>query len=515
MKTFRDKLLFLMDISNTNNLTLAKAIDVDPSMISLIRTGRRGMPRNKEHIRKMADFFALHIGSSWQMQQLAEALDFPDLNSFYQTLNMSELIFNWLCDTAEYTNSLTNFNQRLDTILSNENMANNPILSSSINSQSHKTNPSEIYLGNAGKAKALCDFYEYATSLDTPSTLYMTCDENPEWYNYDIPVVQKLNEYRSKLMAKGWHICHILPPVSSPDFYALLGRWIPCYLTGNVDVYYYPRVRDFSFRQTLFVIPDKILMYSTSIWNSSVTHITHVIYDSNIISPYLQTFKDFLSFCKPAFRTHLDADSIMKCFENFIGNKLLTTNHLQKNRSLSVESMPIKQLSNFIKLDDDLKPLMYNFLQNNDIPASEKYSRYISTDICPLATATQVKDGKVPLLFPGLDSDKTVYYTPEMYVIHLKNILNLLNNYDNYHFIPIPFNENDEDTYTVKENEAALLIRTVKPVALFEFVQFELINALNEHINKIIENTGYANYDLASRRKIISKIRHLINDLES
>ena len=46
--TFNDKFKFLMDITNTNNTTLAGAVGIDNSAVSLYRSGKRKCPRNKE-----------------------------------------------------------------------------------------------------------------------------------------------------------------------------------------------------------------------------------------------------------------------------------------------------------------------------------------------------------------------------------------------------------------------------------------------------------------------------------
>lgn len=55
---FSNKLNFLMNITNTSNKELAEGISVDRSLISLLRSGKRKTPRNHDHIRHMASFFA-------------------------------------------------------------------------------------------------------------------------------------------------------------------------------------------------------------------------------------------------------------------------------------------------------------------------------------------------------------------------------------------------------------------------------------------------------------------------
>ena len=64
--TFNDKFKFLMDITNTNNTTLATAINIDNSAVSLYRNGKRKCPRNKDVIRRMADYFAGSIKLNYQ-----------------------------------------------------------------------------------------------------------------------------------------------------------------------------------------------------------------------------------------------------------------------------------------------------------------------------------------------------------------------------------------------------------------------------------------------------------------
>jgi transcriptional regulator with XRE-family HTH domain len=71
--TFNDKFKFLMDITNTNNTTLAGAVGIDNSAVSLYRSGKRKCPRNKEILRRMSDYFAASIKLSYQRKALALA----------------------------------------------------------------------------------------------------------------------------------------------------------------------------------------------------------------------------------------------------------------------------------------------------------------------------------------------------------------------------------------------------------------------------------------------------------
>ncbi len=66
-----EKLSFLMNLTNTKNRTLAQEIHVDPSLISRLRTGKRGEPRNPSHTKAMSKFLPDNVrqntsGRRWQ-----------------------------------------------------------------------------------------------------------------------------------------------------------------------------------------------------------------------------------------------------------------------------------------------------------------------------------------------------------------------------------------------------------------------------------------------------------------
>ena len=77
---FSNKLNFLMNITNTSNKELAEGISVDRSLISLLRSGKRKTPRNHDHIRNMASFFARRCSADFQFHALAEMLEKPELS---------------------------------------------------------------------------------------------------------------------------------------------------------------------------------------------------------------------------------------------------------------------------------------------------------------------------------------------------------------------------------------------------------------------------------------------------
>ena len=71
---FYEKLIFLQNLTQVTNRMLAHEIQVDPSQISRLRTGARGIPRNRDLIKAMSSYFAKRCNTEYQRQALSGML---------------------------------------------------------------------------------------------------------------------------------------------------------------------------------------------------------------------------------------------------------------------------------------------------------------------------------------------------------------------------------------------------------------------------------------------------------
>lgn len=92
---FNDKLIFLMNITQTTNKELANNISVDPSLISLLRSGKRKQPQNINHIKNMAHFFSKKCNADYQRNALAEMLSQSSICSTMPTEVLEKRLANW------------------------------------------------------------------------------------------------------------------------------------------------------------------------------------------------------------------------------------------------------------------------------------------------------------------------------------------------------------------------------------------------------------------------------------
>lgn len=93
---FYEKLVFIMNLTQTSNRKLAQALRVDPSIISRLRTGKRGIPRNSELLRSMALFFSERCNTDYQRRALSEMVGVKRIITARRDY-LSEFLFQWLC----------------------------------------------------------------------------------------------------------------------------------------------------------------------------------------------------------------------------------------------------------------------------------------------------------------------------------------------------------------------------------------------------------------------------------
>ena len=96
MMPFAEKLSFLMHITETSNKELAAELSVDPSLISLMRTGKRKLSKNPAQVRKMAVFFARRSPAAFQRQALSEMLEQASISPSMPTEALAASLESWL-----------------------------------------------------------------------------------------------------------------------------------------------------------------------------------------------------------------------------------------------------------------------------------------------------------------------------------------------------------------------------------------------------------------------------------
>ena len=504
---FNEKMIFLMDITGTSNKLLADNINVDPSMISLIRTGRRGKPRNEAHLQAMAVYFSGRLLSLYPMSRLSEILLELGGKPLTESRQLQQFLFHWLQADENRGNA------KVESLL---RQLQKPVLAHELPSRSLRAEASSAsvpatFYDSEGEDIAIRRFYEYCLSLKSPGTIYLLADGEASDHLKKVLRWESIQDYREELIRRGFHFIQILPPSGSDLFYESLVRWMPLYLTGQVEAYYYPRYRDSVFRRNMLLLPGHMCLTATTI--VSTQEIPFVILSTNesYLNANMRLFQDYMRLCRRTLIPNRKSSEIQRCMSEF---NQLPGDALEKCFSLSSATMPIDTMR---QIRDVLPHLQYSkeeyesfLLSYMDARKQQRKERTV-IEICGLASPEMVAAGNVRLLLPGIDHQIPLYYTPLAYRFHLQEILHLLKTEPNYHFIPQLYIENSCESIYVRENRGVLLIKAGDPTILLEITQSELVAPFYQYLIDIAQRNAYNH---KGREQIMSRLENLIRDLD-
>ena len=508
MMPFAEKLSFLMHITETTNKELAVELSVDPSLVSLMRTGKRKLSKNPLQSRKMALFFARRCPAAFQRQALSEMLDQTSISLSMPVDELANSLERWLRGDMDLANTILSSLQTLPLQPELPSQADSFSVPSSAPlcaAQNHTL----FFYGEDGRREAMTRVFQEIQSMKESGSILTVVDDNLDWLLSDFVLSKKIQGSLMDAIERGFVFHQIMPPLNYINRYTeSLKFWIPIYATGKTHVYYYPRLRGNLYRHSIIVVPGCCVQYAASVSIGSTSDITMFSTDLKLVSAFEKQFHEHLSLCRPSLHVHRDPADFIPCFLDFFGHQGDT---IQEINALSINTMPKELLERFIAESKSPKWAHIFQMYLDELPRFEaRLSQDPYVDMCYLASAGEVRAGTVPVAAPAQAAVDQFMYTPETYCLHLRNILRLMEEYPNYVFLPLETFTPDYNLF-VNEGGAALLIRTIDPVLLMEIRRPAMITAFWEHQLRKAESLGY---DGINREKIRMKLRALIQELD-
>ena len=238
---FAEKFDALMNIAEISNSQLGRDINMNSSHVGRLRSGARPLPKKHEYLGAMCRYLAGHIKKEYQIKALQNltGISDADLGSIESTARYLEY---WLTDqnneNPEVFGRLTSgaVRRALNTVPSEEK-----------ESESSSKYISYLY-GNAGKRKAVEQFFAMVLQEEKPQTLLLFSDENMAWLYEDSAFAAKWAELFKKVIMKGNRV-KIIHTVSRDinEMMEALSKWFPIYMTGMIEPYFYPKFVTVSF----------------------------------------------------------------------------------------------------------------------------------------------------------------------------------------------------------------------------------------------------------------------------
>lgn len=509
--TFSEKLSALLSLTMTKNSELAKAIHIDQSQISRMKTGSREQPRKPQLCRLMADYFAKRCTDEYRLSALANLTGNFRIQADISEQHLSNFLFDWLSvkdGIKDESKSKTKAEHFLYSI-SQYKAEKSEDYTIETDSWHPQDGDFAVYYGNEGKRQAIIDFSNMIFCSGKKHHILMASDECRDWLCEDANYESKIYQLLCSHVQDGCTFTHIFAPTSNIDEALIaIQRWLPAYVAGAIREYYYPWLRDKLFRRTIFVVPGLCALYSESIGDTAQNRITTFTTVPKVVEVYVQKFNDYLALCKPMMEifTEETIDKLRPYVSSITDDH---ANRLHKFSSLSTYMLPAEIMKNICKQEGTKMAEQCYDLYLLSIETMEKALKNHSIEnmIC-LASPDDVRNGKVPIPSTLLFS-KPYYYTVDEYKAHLQNIIDKLESTEMYNVIITDKAAENSLIMFVRGNGRAMLIKADTPFTVVNVIEPRLAAAFCDYLRLMADEERHKR----SRQGTIKQLKEYVAQL--
>lgn len=500
---FGEKLDLLMKITDTSNIALARNVSLDASFISRLRRGVRTPSKNENYIMAMSAYFARNCSAEYQKAALSEALKVSLKNPPINLEEVTRLINKWfLAEKADDTKTIKSF---VDNIAQFK-FKKPPQISAVDDSIINESIPSdaEAFYGIEGKQNAVIAFFSLILKDKNPQTLLLYSDENMDWLTENPEFTAKWAVLFSQVIMRGNKIKIIHSVTRSlEELLSAVKEWLPIYMTGTIEPYYYPKMRDRVFKRTLFIAPHTVAISSNSIGDETRNTANFLFTDKSTISALSQEFNNFLSLCRPLMRIFTSESregflSVLEEFDNAEADSIVKTD------VLSSISMPINVAESILsRMESNNKDgvLAYQKMRIKRFEESLQKQKY--TEIITLPDLEKIQNGQVMLNLSDIFGGTALFFTPGELSRHLKNIIRLLKTFDNYNVYLMNDQENAVPMIYAKEDVGVIFGKTSPPSVVFTTNENNMSAAFWEYVSFFLhKEAGSKSYKKGSIAKL-------------
>ena len=288
LSTLSEKIDFLMTLTATRSSTLARVLNYDPSYISRIRSGKRGIPTHQPFLEPASQYFAKAIKKQHQNSAAADAM---------------QLKTDWPEDEKKAA-------KQIEAWLKGKPIAEDPLerVTASLRgakkdarqTELHKTSETLLFFGNEGKREGVRVFLEDLVRTGKPCTLLLHSDENMDWLTEDAAFAKVWAGLLLQLVQNGGRI-RIIHSIGRKlnEMWEAVQKWLPLYMTGAIEPYYYPLLRDGVYLRTTFIAEGRSAFVSNAVQGQKGDPLSFLISDPQAIRALEEEFAAFLALCKP------------------------------------------------------------------------------------------------------------------------------------------------------------------------------------------------------------------------
>ena len=505
--SFAEKLNFLMDITKTSNSALAHSVTLDASYISRLRTGKRLMPKDDRLIQGMAACLARRFTEAYQKRALADTLKLVNLPSDSSLL--AHEVAHWLIHDGE---------DRVERVerflggLSDLGRRSAPAQPPGGTLPAFPEDAVSIYYGVEGKRRAAEFFLAEVAMREKPQTLLLFSDEETSWMTADPEYARRWAGLMARVLTQGNKI-KIIHTISRDldEMLSAISQWMPLYMSGAIEPYFYPKKRDGVFKRTLFIAPETAAVVSNLV-GDQVFSAANVLYrDRDAIASFTEEFLHYLHLCRPLMRifTAKDRDAFNDTVTEFERGQADT---LIKTESLSLPTMPERLLASIIERSgiDASNHLSVHAARRGRFLESLQSNQF--TELIHLPDMETVKSGGIKVSMSDMLDGGAVFYTPGEYAAHLEQVIALLASYENYRVVLIDRPAEDRFTVYAREELGVIVAKASQPPMVLAISEGNMVAAFWDYLKSM---AGEKAWTAADRGAALERLENYVRKLRA
>ncbi|KGK82454.1 hypothetical protein DP73_20555 [Desulfosporosinus sp. HMP52] len=515
--TFAEKLDLLMQITKTSNILLARNIALDASFISRLRRGNRTPAKNVTYLQAMAEYFARKCGNDCQKVSLREAIVHSSQIQATET-ELSQpleiIIYEWL--NEKESSSTDSINSFLETVINFKFKKSEP--SSVIENANIPiiTSENEVFYGVKGKQTAAFTFLSLVLKSKCPQTLFLYSDEDMEWLTRDREFTAQWVSMLVQVLKKGNRIKMIHSTNRNFDEMMLgIQHWVPLYMTGAIEPYYYAKSKDGLFRQTFFVAPDTPAAVTSSSVESKTKNAANFLFTNHkTVQALSEEFLDFLHLCRPLMHISTPSNnsdnreylSLLDEFEDEKNNTIIKADGLT-----SITMPPSVAISILTRIERSRREQLLALHQIRLGRFLEDIPKYRFTVICSLPNPEQILAGEVAVNFSDALSETQLFYTPDEYLQHLHGVIHLLETNENFSVYLTKDKHLEGVTIYVREDVGLFVVKTSAPLVVFAINESNITAAFWDYLQVLLNKESKSSQ---KRNFSLTKLKEVAHSLE-
>lgn len=457
-----------MELTGTSASALGKACALDPSHVSRLRRGSRPLPKKPSFLPAMCTCFTKRIRADYQKKSLTEMMGLTAWPA--DELQAADLIERWLREddkSAQVEPILRSFIRAAETSVSR---AVPPQPRSEVEA------PHACYYGPEGKRAAVLQLFPLILRESEPQTVLLFSDEEMEWLYGDPNFAALWTRECVKVLSAGNRV-KIIHAIHRGIHEMLEGvaKWVPLYMTGRVEPYYYPKLRDGVFQRTLFVAPKTAAVTSGSV-SRKTGGMLHAFYDDpTAVSALALEYENLLSLCRPlmrifsrermsefwdAYSSFLKTQGAMICLSG-----LPTLPTMPEAVAVSLQARAPE--SGILDTRNRLAGVLFEYLE------TDCYTELLADP--PRAVAD------IPVPFADLMGASGLCYTQEEYQAHRAHLETLKEQRKNYR-LRVAENVPNNLSLLGKDSQGILMCKNDVPSIVFGFDEPNMTSAFWEYL---------------------------------